>query len=57
MAKVLFKQWGPFVILMLIGLAALTIPLKPNFDDGKYNSADIAFILIASALVFIMTPD
>lgn len=56
MAKVLFKQWGPFVILMLMGLAALTIPLKPNFDDGKYNSADIAFILIASALVFIMTP-
>jgi Amt family ammonium transporter len=56
MAKVFFKQWGPFAILCLITIAALFIPLRPNFDEGKYNAADIAFVLIASALVFIMTP-
>lgn len=56
MAKKLFNQWIPFVILALVALGALFIPLLPNFDEGKYNSADIAFILIATALVFIMTP-
>jgi Amt family ammonium transporter len=56
MAKVLFKQWGPFAVLMVIAIAALFIPVLPNFDEGKYNSADIAFILICAALVFIMTP-
>jgi Amt family ammonium transporter len=56
MAKVIFKQWGPFAILGIITIAALFVPLHPNFDDGKYNAADIAFVLIASALVFIMTP-
>jgi len=56
MAKVLFKQWGPFAILMIVAIMALFIPLLPNFDDGKYSAPDIAFILIASALVFLMTP-
>ncbi|WP_276090034.1 ammonium transporter [Pedobacter sp. JY14-1] len=56
MAKVLFKQWGPFAILMIVAVMALFIPLLPNFDDGKYSAPDIAFILIASALVFLMTP-
>jgi Amt family ammonium transporter len=56
MAKIIFKQWGPFAILGLLTIAALFIPLQPNFDDGKYSAADIAFVLIASALVFIMTP-
>lgn len=56
MAKVIFKQWGPFAILGIITIAALFVPLHPNFDDGKYNAADIAFVLIAAALVFIMTP-
>ena len=32
------------------------IPTLPNFDNGKYNSADISWILIATALVFLMTP-
>lgn len=56
MAKVLFKQWGPFAVLMIVAIAALFIPLLPNFDEGKYNAADVAFILIAAALVFLMTP-
>ncbi|RZJ79949.1 MAG: ammonium transporter [Flavobacterium sp.] len=56
MAKVLFKQWGPFAVLMVIAIASLFIPLLPNFDEGKYNAADVAFILVAAALVFLMTP-
>ncbi|HMI01727.1 MAG TPA: ammonium transporter [Pedobacter sp.] len=56
MAKVLFKQWGPFAVLLIIAILALFIPLLPNFDEGKYSGPDIAFVLIASALVFIMTP-
>jgi Amt family ammonium transporter len=56
MAKVLFKQWGPFAVLLIIAILALFIPLLPNFDEGKYSGPDIAFVLIAAALVFIMTP-
>ncbi len=56
MAKVLFKQWGPFAVLLVIAMLALFIPLHPNFDEGKYNAADVAFVLIAAALVFLMTP-
>ncbi|RZK55529.1 MAG: ammonium transporter [Pedobacter sp.] len=41
---------------MIVAIAALFIPLLPNFDEGKYNAADVAFILIAAALVFLMTP-
>jgi Amt family ammonium transporter len=56
MTKFLFKQYAPFVILMLIAIAALFVPLLPNFDDGKYNASDIAWILCSTALVFLMTP-
>jgi Amt family ammonium transporter len=56
MTKILFKQFAPFVILVLIAIAALFVPLLPNFDDGKYNASDIAWILSATALVFLMTP-
>lgn len=56
MTKTLFKQWGPFAVLMIIAILSLFVPLFPNFDEGKYNAADIAFILIATALVFLMTP-
>jgi Amt family ammonium transporter len=56
MAKVLFKQWAPFAVLVLLAILALFIPLLPNFDEGKYSAPDIAFVLIAAALVFLMTP-
>lgn len=36
---------------------ALFVPSLPNFDDGgKYSAADIAWIIVATALVFLMTP-
>lgn len=56
MSKFSFKQYAPFAILMIVAIFALFIPLLPNFDEGKYSGPDIAFILIAAALVFLMTP-
>ncbi len=56
MSKLKIKNLAPFLILAVIAVAALFIPTLPNFDDGKYNSADIAWIIVATALVFIMTP-
>lgn len=56
MGKFSFKQFTPFAILMIVAIFALFIPLLPNFDEGKYSGPDIAFILIAAALVFLMTP-
>ena len=51
-----FKNLVPFLILCAIAVGALFIPTLPNFDDGKYNGADTAWIMVATALVFIMTP-
>lgn len=50
------RRGGPFIVLLAIAVAALFIPSLPNFDAGKYNNADIAWIIAATALVFIMTP-
>lgn len=51
------KKFGPFVVLSVIAIAAIFVPVIPNFDDaGKYNTSDIAWILVATALVFLMTP-
>ena len=51
-----FKRFTPFLVLALIAIGATFIAPLPNFDDGKYNVADIAWILVATALVFLMTP-
>lgn len=52
------KRSLPFLILGAIALGAAFIPSLPTFnDEGKlYNGADIAWILVATALVFLMTP-
>jgi len=50
------KNYAPFIILSLVAIFAIFVPSAPNFDDGKYNVADIAWILVATALVFLMTP-
>lgn len=52
------QKLTPFILLVLVAVLALFVPQLPNFqgDDITYNSADIAWILIATALVFIMTP-
>ena len=48
----------PFILLLLISIASIFVPLLPNFDDKQsaYSGADITWILIATALVFLMTP-
>jgi ammonium transporter, Amt family len=52
-----YKRLLPFAFLVLVALAALFAPVSANFvDDGKYSAADIAWILVATALVFLMTP-
>jgi Amt family ammonium transporter len=56
MRKITLKTAAPFVILSVIALVALFIPSFPNFDEGKYNGADVAWIIVATALVFLMTP-
>lgn len=56
--KVTPRQIAPFLILAAVAIAALFIPVVPGFEDkaGVYNPADIAWILVATALVFLMTP-
>jgi ammonium transporter, Amt family len=49
-------KFAPFFVLAVVSIAAIFIPSLPNFDDGKFNAADIAWILVATALVFLMTP-
>jgi Amt family ammonium transporter len=51
------KKVTPFLLLACIAIGAIFIPSLPSFaDNGKYNSADIAWIIVATGLVFIMTP-
>ncbi|MGH2647773.1 MAG: ammonium transporter, partial [Ginsengibacter sp.] len=57
MSKTSLSKSIPFIILMLIAVIALFVPSFAEFNgEGKYNSADIAWIIVATALVFLMTP-
>lgn len=57
MKKINLQRYIPFLVLMVVAIIALFVPSLTIFDDaGKYNSADIAWILVATALVFLMTP-
>jgi Amt family ammonium transporter len=56
MEKISLKQSIPFIILVVISVFAVFTPVVPHFDAGKYNAADVAWILVATALVFLMTP-
>jgi Amt family ammonium transporter len=51
------KRFAPFLILALIAIGAAVVPAVTNFDGSKaYNGADTAWIIVATALVFLMTP-
>ncbi|NEU06973.1 ammonium transporter [Flavihumibacter sp. R14] len=51
------KQIAPFTILAAVAVGAIFIPTLPVFaDNSKYVPADIAWVLVATALVFLMTP-
>ena len=57
MKKIGTREALPFLILLLLAVAAIFVPALPNFDDGgKYNTADISWIIVATAMVFLMTP-
>ena len=57
MKKISVSQTIPFIVLIVVAIAAIFIPSFATFNDGgKYNSADIAWIIVATALVFLMTP-
>lgn len=55
--KLDFKQISPFLILVFIAIASVFVKSSPHFEDSsQYSGADIAWMLIATALVFLMTP-
>jgi ammonium transporter, Amt family len=58
MGKVGIKQIGPFVALLLVTIFGLFIAPEKNFDDkdGVISAADTAWVMISTALVFLMTP-
>lgn len=58
MKKLTVSRVFPFGLLAVISIAALSIPFQNIYKDinAAYNSADIAWVLVATALVFIMTP-
>jgi ammonium transporter, Amt family len=58
--KLTFKQIAPFLVLCGVAVAAMFIaPVAdylPGEKDPQYNTADIAWVLVSTALVFLMTP-
>ncbi len=57
MPKVTFKQLAPFLVLLGVAVVALFVkPVVDFADASKYSQADIAWIIVATALVFLMTP-
>jgi Amt family ammonium transporter len=56
MGKMTIKQIAPFLVLAAVAIASIFVPAVTNFDTGNYNAADIAWIIVATALVFLMTP-
>jgi len=56
MMKITLKQSIPFIVLTVIALTALFVPTEELFSKvSTYNSADMVWMLTATALVFIMT--
>ena len=49
------QKFAPFLILAAVAILALFAPQLPSYA-GEYSAADTAWIIVATALVFIMTP-
>ncbi|WP_126973458.1 ammonium transporter [Gynurincola endophyticus] len=58
MSQVTLKKYAPFAVLILVALGAVFIPSLPDFEDvnGVYDPADMAWVMVSAALVFLMTP-
>lgn len=46
----------PFALLALVAIASIFAPQQALFTSDQYIGADIAWLLMATALVFLMTP-
>src|ERR1700729_2923369 len=57
MSKLTAKRILPFLVLVAVAGIAIFVPtLAPTVADSKYNPADVTWMLVATALVFLMTP-
>ena len=60
MKKLTIKQIAPFLVLTIVALVAMFIKPEadyvPGANDPQYSSSDIAWVLVSTALVFLMTP-
>lgn len=56
MSKITVKQTAPFLILAAVAISAIFIPSVTMYNGDGYVGADIAWIIVATALVFLMTP-
>src|SRR5215510_9734163 len=57
MSKLTAKQIAPFIVLAIVAILSIFIkPIADFADVSKYNPADIAWVIVATALVFLMTP-
>src|SRR3984957_3569309 len=57
MSKLTLKRILPFLVLAAVAVIAIFMPsLAPTVPDAKYVPADVAWMIVATALVFLMTP-
>src|SRR5215510_3858050 len=57
MSKLTAKQVAPFIVLAIVAILSIFVkPIADFADASKYNPADIAWVIVATALVFLMTP-
>ncbi|WP_423736827.1 ammonium transporter [Chitinophaga caseinilytica] len=57
MKKTSFQDYLPFIVLAGLAVIGIFLPTPTTFADAsKYNFADVAWILVATSLVFLMTP-
>lgn len=60
MKQLKFKSLAPFLALVAVAIIAMFVKpvadYAPGATDPQYNNADIAWVLVSTALVFLMTP-
>jgi ammonium transporter, Amt family len=58
MSNIGIKQIAPFTVLLLVTFMALFIEPEKDFipDEGVYNAADMTWLMVCCALVYLMTP-
>ncbi|MDF2192194.1 ammonium transporter [Paraflavitalea sp. CAU 1676] len=58
--KLSLKTVAPFLVLLVVALVAMFVTPEADYVPGptetQYSTADIAWVLVSAALVFLMTP-